>query len=183
MNCRRSATRPDSRAGSRSSTGTACTATPSTSRPSRRAPAARFGLVQVVARRERRRGAEAPVDGEDVVLLHELVRQRHGVGRVVTVVVVLEVDLPPVDAAVGVHVREVRVLGLRDDAVQRCRPGQRECAADRDRPSPSRRAWPHSRRTLPTTMTVAERDERERESAPIVLLIIWPPCLGEASGL
>ena len=85
--CRRPATHPDSRAGSRSSTGTSCTGGPSTSRPSRRAPAAPC-LVQVVARRERRRGAEAAVDGEDVILLHELLRQRNRVGRVVPVVVV-----------------------------------------------------------------------------------------------
>ncbi len=84
-------------------------------------------------------GAERPDDGEDLVLLDELARELHAVGRVVPVVVEVEDDLAAADAALavrplaGVDPREVRLHGDGDRRVQRRRPGERERAADGDR--------------------------------------------------
>ena len=87
-------------------------------------------LVQVPARRDDRSRSQAAEVREDLVLLDELLRERHRLRRVVGVVVVRELDLPPVDAAVRVGVQEVRLLGGRDGRVERGRPAERERAAD-----------------------------------------------------
>ena len=71
--------------------------------------------------------------GEHLVLLDELSRQLHRLGRVVPVVEVAVVDLAAVDAALRVDVGEVR-LGARADRAERSRlAGERHGAAEDDR--------------------------------------------------
>ena len=79
------------------------------------------------------RGAQSAHHREDVVLEDEFLGHLDGLGRVVAVVLVTEVDLAAVDAAVGVDVVEVRLGAHRDVAVAgRGRAGQRLVAADDD---------------------------------------------------
>ena len=80
------------------------------------------------------RRAERTHHREHLVLQDELLGQRDGLRRVVRVVEVLERDLAPVDAAVGVDVVEER-LGRRGDlaVAGRGRTGQRLRRADRHR--------------------------------------------------
>ena len=89
-------------------------------------------LVEVVPRREDRRGAEAADDGEDVVLLDELRGLRHRLGWVVLVVEDDVCDLAVEDSAVCVDVRVVRRLRSRDCLVGRSKAGERERPADHD---------------------------------------------------
>ena len=90
-------------------------------------------LVEVLPRRQARRGTEAPDDREDVILLDELLHVRNGLGRVVPVVHGDVLDLAAMDAVVlRVDVGEERLLGRRDRLVQRRRSGVRERAADLD---------------------------------------------------
>ena len=79
------------------------------------------------------RGPEGSHVGEDVVLQDELPGQRGRVGRVVGVVEVGVLDLPPVHAAVRVDPVEDRVHGRGDLVVARCgRPGQGHRGPDGD---------------------------------------------------
>ena len=90
--------------------------------------------VQVVHHLAVRRRAQAAPDREDLVLQHELLDDAHGLGRVVAVVLVDQVDLAAVHAAVCVHVVEVRLRRRRDLAVaRRGRAGQRLVRADQHR--------------------------------------------------
>ena len=80
-----------------------------------------------------RRGPDATDHREDLVLEDELVDDRAGVGRIVGVVPVEVVDLPTVDAAVGVDVVEVRGRSDGDLAVAGCgHAGEGEVPADLD---------------------------------------------------
>src|SRR3954447_25807251 len=88
--------------------------------------------VRVAQGRESGRGAEAADDREDLVLLHELLRERDGLRRVVRVVEDLEIDLAAVDAAVVVDVVVVRLLRRRDRLVERRDAGDRKRATDVD---------------------------------------------------
>ena len=88
--------------------------------------------VEVFAHRGLGLRAKTAEHREDLVLLDELVRQQHRLGRVVLVVEDLEDDLAAVDAAVVVDVREVGVLGVGDGSVRRCRPGLGDGVAEQD---------------------------------------------------
>ena len=89
--------------------------------------------VQVVADREVVGGADRVEDGEHAVLLDELPGQLHRLRRVVAVVVEAVDDLPPVDAARGVDVVEVRLRTGADRAERGGLTGQRDGAADQHR--------------------------------------------------
>ena len=91
-----------------------------------------LALVQVRLDRLVVRGADGVEDREDLVLLDELPRQLDGVHRVVGVVVEAVVDRPPVDAAVRVHVGEVRLRARPDRAERRRLARERDGAADHD---------------------------------------------------
>jgi hypothetical protein len=56
-------------------------------------------------------------DQQHLIALHQLARLLHGLGWTVAIVVGNEVDLAAVDAALGVDLPEVSLLGLADHAV------------------------------------------------------------------
>ena len=89
--------------------------------------------VRVTPGRETGRRPQVAHEREDLVLLDELLYVGHGLSGVVRVVHDGEVDLAAVDAAVVVHVREVRGLRGRNRLVRRRDTRQREGPADVDR--------------------------------------------------
>ena len=89
-------------------------------------------LVQVGANRDVVVGADRVEDREHPVLLDELARQQNRLRRVVAVVVVAVVDLPPVHPAARVHVREVRLRARADRAEGGGEARERDRPADHD---------------------------------------------------
>ena len=89
-------------------------------------------LVEVARDCDRLLRADRVEDREDVVALDELLRLRDRLRRVVLVVLELVDDLPPVDAAVGVDVGEVRLRSGQDRLVRRLGAGERAGAAEED---------------------------------------------------
>ena len=90
-------------------------------------------LVEEVADRQVVRRPERVEHREDAVLLDELADRLDRPRRVVGVVEVLVLDLPPVHAAAVVHVLEVGVRASRDRGRRRGLAGERRGAADQDR--------------------------------------------------
>ncbi len=90
-------------------------------------------LVEVGPGRGIDRGAQLADDRKNLVLIHELVRQRHRLGRIVCVVVDDVLDLPAVDAASCVDVGVIGVGAFAHRRVERSRPAQRRRRPDRDR--------------------------------------------------
>ena len=90
-------------------------------------------LLQVVADRDVGLGAERVEDREDLILLDELARLRDGLRRVVRVVEVAVIDLPPVHAAAVVDVLEVRLRSERDGLVAGREPAERDRPTEQDR--------------------------------------------------
>ena len=91
-----------------------------------------LALVQVRLDRLVVRGADGVEDREDLVLLDEPPRLLDGLHGVVGVVVEAVVDLPPVHAALRVHVGEVRLRARADRAERRGLARERNGAADHD---------------------------------------------------
>ena len=88
--------------------------------------------VEVFLNRRVRRGAERIEDDQDFVAFDQLARLLDRLRRAVGVVIADEIDLAAVDAALGIDLLEVRVLGLCDHAICRRRSAVGHDIADLD---------------------------------------------------